>query len=156
MDRVVLSDDVQTFEFDGRLIAHDSTDMKNGRWTEVDIYLTDSNKFVTQVTGGSRVFHLDGAICASGKRVMWGDVSTEYEQCPRCRPDDTHASDNISCRVEVPRRTVRTWNTWEEMVDGLRIRRSSDGQRTLSSVTVRALASARSELPDELQPVTHL
>lgn len=146
-----LSDDLRTVTFEGQLIGDASNRDDGGhrlRWTEVRIYHSETGRLITEVVGRSLVFHLKNASCASGETAPYYAVAGEYVECERCRPDravEDAADDTQPCAIERDRVTIGDWMTWEEMTEGLKIR--SRGRKTLSNVTVEALAQARVHVP---------
>jgi len=86
----------QLYVFEGRLLGKCSG-MELGnrpRWTDVEIYKTDTGLYPVAKRGMSKIFHRveGGCINKSGKPMgevtSFNNLTDDHVECTRCRPED--------------------------------------------------------------------
>lgn len=145
MSKWVVKDRFDVIEFEGELIGHAST-RKNedqGRWTEIEIYRTDSGKYVVHRMGCSALFHRVGQPCTSsrGEKVRGEDISDESIGCPDCDPDEDFDEDAEYVH-EVTESSADVVTEARDLRKALVIVNKQTGREFLSSVAYAALQEA--------------
>jgi hypothetical protein len=152
---------LEVFEFDGQLISSASTERTDDpRWTELNIYRTDSGRYVIHRVGKSVVYHARGGPCNFGVATPGEDLPDDAEPCRRCRPPATDDPDfnprdhyeleqdfhsAVVCTgPEVPQRLTRRGEN----------RATGAPEDFMSSVSRRALQGAIDHDPDLRAAVT--
>lgn len=147
-------DQHQVLEFKGERIGFASTETPDTvRWTEIEIYRTESGNYVIHRIGASVVYHDAAAPCASGSlttpaRLLAEPGDMDHEPCERCRPPAiTKMDPNRQIRREADRHSADAVRTVEDLVKKLLLQRPN-GTSYLSAVARDALAQAARTDPE--------
>lgn len=145
-------DQHQTLEFDGRRIGFASTETEDTtRWTEIEVFVTRSGKYVVHRVGVSLTYHAAGAPCASGSLMSVeemlrdtapDDIDAEHVPCEKCKPAPASMlppTDNV--RRETDRHSADAVANPPELIKALSLRRPN-GSSYLSAVARDALSDA--------------
>lgn len=134
-------------EFVGHKIGHaNSDDGKSLRWTEVEIYRTESSNYVVRKIGRSVVFHrVNGCETTTGVQHTGPLDPENWFPCPVCHPAEP-APDGLTV-LEVDRVTTHISSTPEGCIETL-ISRDENGVRFTTKVARRAMEAARAIDPE--------
>ena len=143
---VRVQDGTRFLEFDGSLIGSaTSDDGRAQRWTEVNIYVTDTGKFVASKIGRSVVYHTDNKRCGRhGERSAAGklDIINEMIPCKHCNPpSDILLEPDTIIRLEKTRYSAHVAESAQGLVEALH-RRDGNDLVYLPRVCRRALEEA--------------
>lgn len=139
-----VQDGTRFLEFDGTLIGKaTSDDGRAQRWTEVEIYATDTGKFVAAKIGRSVVYHTDNTRCGRhGERCEAGKLDiNEMIPCKHCQPPDVLLAPDAVVRVEKTRHSAHVAESAQGLVEALH-RRDGNDLVYLPRVCRRALEEA--------------
>jgi hypothetical protein len=163
----IITTQQERYDFSGFLIGHassenpDSKDGEDGddRWTEIDIYKTESGTYISHIQGVSLRYHSPKAKHASGRTVTVKyllDTENEVSEnpdivlhipCAECvrmglLKELEEYDLNTLLKRETIRHTVGIAKNPRELIDNLRQKRTRDDSMFLSSVSQQALAEA--------------
>lgn len=147
-DLIKVRDATKTIEFQGRLLAHVTTESPNSpRWTVFDLYqVTDgTHRYVISIIGRSVVYHVHDGDCNTGIPNAMSLLPPDAEPCPRCRPD---VGDLDADTVDLEEDYYNVAVCADRAEVELRLRTRHDGTvGTLSRPALRLLQLAASEDP---------
>lgn len=141
----------EEIQFNGEKIAHSSTETKDSvRWIEIEIYRTQSGRYVIHRIGVSLVYHMgrakNGSQCVGkGVKTRLGDLDVDYVPCKDCKPprlmtNGYQDDQNMMVFAEHDRHTADVCRH-DEVHDRLKVR-PYRGEPFLSSPARKALDQA--------------
>jgi hypothetical protein len=94
---------------DGWRIARESTEADKPRWTEIEVFMTVTGKYVIHTLGRSVIYHRHDSECNTGKTQLGQDMDADMVPCYRCRPSASYTDeeyDEVPFDVEVDIPTI--------------------------------------------------
>lgn len=157
--RCEVRDSSRRFIFDGVRLSYVSSEKPHKtRWTDISIYRTDGNLFVTHRVGVSSIVHrLDceelakpGSTTCGLSGIADDELPTEErDPCPRCLPGEAYQdllhSEPSALRFERDRHSVTVSTTPEDAIRTLKTTRGS--HRVLGSLSGSAVRMAADRDP---------
>lgn len=150
MNNYRLPDGNREIAFSGALLAQSSSDDGRAqRWLDLNLYHTDTDRYVLHRVGRSVVYHAAGSTCtrqAQPQKV--GDLDQERRDelmpCVRCAPPNIYSEDidgDVQVLVEQDRSSVTVCERAPGLVESL-YGVDDKGTRFLSRVAQRLLEEA--------------
>lgn len=134
-------------EFDGWLLAEDSTEMPDSvHWTVMEVYLTRNNHYVMRVLGRSVIYHVHGSACNTGDPQLGRNIKDDdLEPCRKCRPpadydSPSRAGEVFDVEIDIP--TITTAETSAQLIRSMH-KRNDKGVPELSYLSARVLRTLR-------------
>jgi hypothetical protein len=141
--------------FDGWLVSSESTEAdRSVRWTEIEVYLTVTGKYIVRTLGRSVIYHKrtqDGVTgCNTGRVQIGQDMDEDMLPCRKCRPPAAYASpehDNTLFDVEVDIPTITHNLSAKGVITALHWRGNDQEPESISYVASRLLEKLRERDP---------